>query len=136
MREILFRGQRTDNKKWVYGYYTVFIEGIRKNHCIISENKDAKGLLDSKQIKYYVIPKTVGQFTGLLDKKIFEGDILKVKFRNRKEFVVEVYYDNIVAQFKVRNLTIKFHYYNWLSEVESKCEVIGNIFENPELVKG
>ena len=80
MREIQFRGKRTDNGEWVYGYYVVLIEGIRRNHCIIVENDECTGLLDERQTRYYVNSETVGQFVGLQDingVNIFEGDLIK-----------------------------------------------------------
>lgn len=70
IREILFRGKRIDNGEWVYGFYVIDPGG---NHRIYY-----KPFYDSSNNTYhYVIPETVGQFAGLVDKhrnKIFEGD--------------------------------------------------------------
>ena len=68
MREILFRGKRIDNGKWLEGYY-----GFDDNKPLIAINK-ANGING-----YFVAAETVGQYTGLTDrngKKIFEGDIV------------------------------------------------------------
>lgn len=68
-RQILFRGKRLDNGEWVYGYL-VKMFGVLN---IIDK--------DNENIAYEIIPETVGQFTGLTDRKwekIYEGDILKI----------------------------------------------------------
>ena len=73
MREILFRGKRTDNGEWVEGY-------LSKSR---DENKQLKLCIDHEEqgvmCSSIVIPETIGQYTGLTvnGKKIFEGDIIR-----------------------------------------------------------
>lgn len=121
MREILFRGKRTDNGEWVKGFYVC----IPDTHYIMTGKFDSltNGIINSEA--YKVDPSTVGQFTGLEDKlgtKIFEGDVID-------DLGVEyiVVFDSDYAQFRG-----KFDGWNAeISNIASRCEVIGNIYDNP-----
>ena len=132
MREILFRGKRTDNSEWVEGYYSYSPE-IDK-HMIITA--DLAHPFGTNFGFYKVIPETVGQFTGLTDKngrKIFEGDIVE---RGGRIWLVE--YSNKYGQFMMTTYTEKG--ISWSRSFDlippDWCEVIGNIYDNPELLKG
>ena len=128
MREILFRGKRTDNGEW--------IEGSLWNYV-----GEMKILSSTNVVGYDVIPETVGQYTGLTDKngtKIFEGDILGTDI-TRPYLIVE-YRD---ASFMFNCNDGGEDYYDImlpiLKEAHTKYEygeVIGNIYDNPELLKG
>lgn len=125
MREILFRGKRIDNGEWVKGFYVC----IPDTHYIMTGKFDSltNGIINSEA--YKVDPSTVGQFTGLEDKlgtKIFEGDVID-------DLGVEyiVVFDSDYAQFRG-----KFDGWNAeISHIASRCEVIGNIHDNPELLE-
>lgn len=167
-REILFRGKQTDDGEWAYGYY--FFDNFQDkafitfgnncfkigNYCMSLDREcPNKRILSA----FEVIPKTVGQYTGLTDKngkKIFEGDILKCH-DNPKDLVKVVFGEFGVVDTDTEcpvDTVIGWHYEviptDELSTVEPFClsmpltnsyikychmEVIGNIHDNPELSK-
>ena len=127
MRKILFRGKRTDNGEWVEGNLFVPDKEDTPTQICIGTNVI--------RITYDVIPETVGQYTGLTDKngkKIFEGDIVKHDFGADQigvQYAV-IKYNSYYASFLVEPL------YDWMFCEKNDCEVIGNIHDNPELLKG
>lgn len=96
MREIMFRGKRTDNGEWVYGYYAEFHNRPKvnkPNSCQIFVPDENAYFCGSSigGLWHIVDPETVGQFTGVYDwngTKIFEGDIVREASLER-DYVVE-----------------------------------------------
>ncbi len=145
-REILFRGKRTGNGEWVEG--KLFNDGIVDSNrlfvgdIVIERNKEGgeeDWNWDVTGIDFYEVdPETVCQYTGLTDKngkKIFEGDIVKHFNRpgDNDTYVIshiEWYQDG--CRFIKKNMNQS--QYN----ITGECiyEVIGNIFDNPELLEG
>lgn len=154
MREILFRGKRIDNGEWVYGYYICkqdpFLPGIDTNVIVTFDE-------NSMSVWNKVDPATVGQYTGLTDKngvKIFEGDIVsaKNKFCGEETYKFIVKFgvcggtenaDHSVGYpcFFFEETRYKFPYEFMMRKDPVYflnaygCEVIGNIYDNHELLK-
>ena len=135
MRDYLFRGKRVDNGEWVYGN---FVKGCVDDFAYIVEfgNKNlCRNFVE-------VIPETVGQYTGLTDKngkKIFEGDIVS-RYVNRLDKRVNASVKNNTT---VASWICEFFLYKDKKEVflanrvgKNDCYIIGNIYDNPELLKG
>ena len=124
-REILFRGKQKDNGEWVCGTPIFYSRGTT---VMCKENQRNEN----------IDPKTVGQYTGLMDKngkKIFEGDIVTIENPNISddEYGI-VKFDNDGAMFIVKFDTFTVDFGNNIDG--NQCEIIGNIFDNSELLKG
>ena len=132
IREVIFRGKRTDNGKWECGDLLSPNEFNAIPHIVYIDNLNEYG--DIGEISTPVIPETVGQFTGLTDKngkRIFEGDIVTGYF-NHEKIVGYVFYGGN-AQFFIQRDGI---YGIGLDNSDCQLEVIGNIHDNPELLEG
>ena len=143
MRKILFRGKRTDNGEWIEGYYATqsnhacFANELKHQHFIFKDvflDFNLGGLQ-----KFEVIPETVGQYTGKTDKNgknIFEGDIVYCKSRLDNAIRVVIFE---CGQFRMV-LSENYRSYQTNSGFyDINCfdkEVIGNIYDNPELLEG
>lgn len=141
MREILFRGKRKDNGEWVYGW-------LGHLHCHNPREKTIESIYFTEITKDHngtmniiVDYKTVGQYTGLTDKngkKIFEGDIVKHYNNSDDGFDIgAMYWDETFLQWK-RTSIGNFHDSSFTYSMSRSCEyeVIGNIHDNLELLKG
>jgi uncharacterized phage protein (TIGR01671 family) len=119
MREIKFRSKRVDNGEWVYGFYYA-IGGYRYIHSV-------RKLFGDSWVSntYQVDPATIGQFTGLRDKngrEIYEGDILQADDPKDK-----------------LTFSVKWYSYGGTNLLGINTEaflVVGNIHDNPNLLKG
>ena len=129
MREIKFRGYCKDEligSQWVTDGYGVF------NIDYVNGARDT--FLTTPYGDYNVYEESVGQYTGLKDKNgkdIFEGDILKDNCGEIDLVVYEEYMFNL-RNFYDSGYDIPSDAF---SEGTNRFEVIGNIYENPELLK-
>lgn len=153
MREILFRGKNEDNGEWIYGLFC----RVGNTYANIVEN--------DTEVMYTVSTVTLGQYTGLTDKndrKIFEGDIVKLFDIHVGEIVQEcsafgigcrqqIDYDYLASEiasvtgydnspmfcYNDNFVSLWELYWNYNDENDeiSVVEVIGNIHDNPELLE-
>ena len=130
MRTIKFRGKSIDGKEWLYG--DLVSSADKKRFAILVNNKESYDECE-------VAPETIGQFIGLYDKdgkEIYEGDILRVNDST-----------NVVCEF--RHGAFGYTYCNEFhpfagntnytfnsKNTDKNFEVIGNIHDNTELLKG
>ena len=130
MREILFRGKRLDNGEWVEGDLV---------HSVYKVGDTCVGKFGCTLGMHQVAPSTVGQYTGLKGKngkRIFEGDIVKTS---------DITHEGVI-QIPGESFEIAIRKGCWVMVAGEDCDfletnhecvqVIGNIHDNPELLKG
>ena len=148
MREILFRGKRIDDGEWVYGSYA--FEPRRKGafgQTISELDHESHYIVSKKNYEFWeVIPETVGEYTGLTDKngkRIFEGDIVKL-YDTWGVWRATVEFGNPNGNYSwgwqlspLGKADINTDILCWveMEEAGAYCEVIGTIYDNPELLE-
>lgn len=130
MRDILFRGKRADNGEWIYG--DVLHNGVDYVSAIRINDKDDSDY--GAVVK--VDPDTVGQYIGAGDKKnemIFEGDILERKYNDGQ------YTERSVVRFGNScgfGDYLQFTGFNYDLDINTtRCKILGNVHDNPELLE-
>ena len=127
MRDYKFRGKRLDNGEWVYGNLIELRNPF--NHedspaCFIMPKEVNIADHDSIAEHEVVDPATIGQFTGLHDKngkEIYEGDVVYIAGLGNTEMI-----------FPFTDLYDSLAHTEYGGDIEN---VIGNIHDNPELLK-
>ena len=134
MREILFKAKCIEGGNWVFG------------NLIQRENGATIGVIESDGLhELYVDPDTICQYTGLTDKngnKIWENDVVKYEDA-AADF--EGYHDDVFVNVGKVCICPQGTFFSnrqtvdmddlWLSNSSVDAEVIGNIFDNPELLE-
>ena len=135
MREVLFKAKRIDNGEWVEGYY-------QKRYDLLGNEEHLIFHADSYTVWEYVEidAETICQFTGLYDKngkKIWENDIVLVNNKNYCSGKIESSIGNIFFTFGTWYIGGKTQdrLYSINNDTIFQIEVVGNIFDNPELLQ-
>lgn len=139
----LCRAKRTDNGEWVEGFYFCMVhdDGRHVHHFIMPLGADLSLGTPIEKIQVEADPATICQCTGKTDinkKLIFEHDIVAFLDTYSTDSgyaeagcVGEVVWDDEEVCFHVTERISAESY-----EVLDDCKVIGNIFDNPELLEG
>lgn len=137
MREILFRGKSAEDGKWFTGQLLHFKSPVSEKELNVivegCEWDDSNEWFNLCRMTK-VVPETIGQYTGFIDKngkRIFEGDIIR---KTNKGRCPEIFTANIYTNFPEKEEV----YYGPCERFTESCEyeIIGNIHDNPELLKG
>lgn len=131
MFERIFRGRATVSQEWVKGYYLKMLVGEKNIDMIVPHGAFVGDMLLKKNI-YQIDPETLGQGLGISDKndnKIFEGDIVQCGDRiyrvgySTKSAAFMLSYDDSEITYGISEKMAKFY------------EIIGNIYDNPDLLE-
>lgn len=137
MRPIKFRGKHKASGEWVYGLPT----SVSTITFAETEITHINQFFDDRKLgRQYVemIPETLGEFTGLNDKngkELFEGDICRFGSGMIRSIDFKNGGFGYLPDLDWRDDFVGFAGHNHFTEVLEKIEVIGNIYENPELIK-
>ena len=130
MRKIEFRGKTVDGGEWIYGDLIQMDDECYIQHTeYVSQGEWDSSYTDC--VGEVVDTETVGQYTGLTDKngtKIFEGDIIKIN----EQYTRVVRYSEVKASFVTCD---ENQWLGYLKDYNKPIRVIGNIYDNPEILK-
>lgn len=128
MRDIKFRGINKSAKQWAYGDLLHKDGKVFMGYWVTDANSPS----GDGYVECEVIPETIGQYTGLHDKNgtdIYEGNIMTDDVNN---YAVVFYEGAWRLKLNAKNGDT---WWKSLDRYTNKLKVIGNIYENPELLK-
>ena len=128
MRKILFKAKRSYNGEWVEGYYVQEDDNL---HYIYTGKMIVHNYLQSTSEYYKIDETTLCQYTGKTDinkNKIWENDIVK---EGCNGLIAKVIWDEELATYRLDGLGPDY----LIRDASIEWEVIGNIFDNPELLQ-
>lgn len=132
----LCRAKEENTGEWVYGYYTLYPKCCGLHPCILT------GTESGCIIPKFIDLDTLGGCTDMIDingTEMFEGDVLKIKsYDYDYEYITQVYYSCHTLCVDIYGQDYDFTAIGFADDIwdEDCCEieVIGNIYDNPELL--
>ena len=138
MREIYFKAKRADSGEWVEGW---LFKTQEHSYIAYDRQFDDDLFLSPQNIFIEVDTNTICQYTGLTDKngnKIWENDVVRYY-----DDLVEMEKEDLIKWNETHASFTRLHeskmglQYLYIDEcIANRCEVIGNIFVHPDLLKG
>lgn len=139
MRDYTRKAKRVDNGEWIAGYY-VYVDYLDK-HYILASCKEPLGVNSFVAMKEYEVdPTTICEPTGLTDKngnEIWENDIVRYY-----DDLAKMNKEDLVKWNETHSSFVRLHksqmglQYLYIDEcIANRCEVIGNVFDNADLLK-
>lgn len=151
MRQIKFRGKRTNNGAWVYGDFIHGV-GMHYGNSYILPNEQWLPTDCDPLDGYLVDPETVDQFTGLFgykpyhtpemvdakaDQEAYYGDIIRFSNTEGRIFVKQLWWSEELQCTMVGNMPYyRLHESGYIQPSKLVFQIIGNIHDNPEILKG
>lgn len=130
----LFKAKRVDNGEWEIGYLCIYPNGETRICNLCNNPPDSDPMWQKSLITHDVDPSTICQCTGLKDKNgklIWENDIVVCRDFTEEKYVIA--WKQYEACFEYQQYGCSIMNFEQLSGCE--VEVVGNIFDNPELLE-